>query len=52
MNLWDILLSALILAALALAVAVCAGGGRRDGGCGGNCSDCMKRCDGREDRKK
>ena len=52
MNLWNILLSALILAALAQAVAFCAGGSRRDGGCGGNCGDCMNRCGKRKEKEK
>ena len=45
MNLWDILLSALIIAALALAVTYCAGkNGSGGSACAGDCANCMRPC--------
>ena len=46
MNLWDVLLTAVIVAALALAVAVCVRKKKRgDSCCGGNCAGCRGRCE-------
>ena len=48
MNLWDIVISALILGALALAVGVLSDKNRSDSGCGGDCSNCLKSCGERQ----
>ena len=48
MNIWDVLLSAVIIAALALAVAVCFRKKQRGGGCHGNCAGCRSRCEDRD----
>ena len=46
MNLWDVLLTAVIIAALALAVAFCVHKKKRGGGCcDGNCARCRSRCE-------
>ena len=48
MNLWDVLLSAVIIVALALAVAFCIRKKTRGDGCcgsGGSCDGCRGRCE-------
>ena len=46
MNLWDVLLTAVIIAALALAVTLCIRKKTRgDGCCGGSCTGCRGRCE-------
>ena len=48
MNLWDVLLSAVIIVALALAVAFCIRKQTRGDGCcgsGGNCAGCRGSCE-------
>ena len=43
MNIWDVLLSAAVIAALALAVALCVRKKTRGGGCCGSCARCQNR---------
>ena len=45
MNLWDVLLTAVIIAALALAVALCVRKKKRGNSCCGNCADCRSSCE-------
>ena len=45
MSFLDILISALILGALALAVTFSSRANRERGGCGGDCGSCQCRCD-------
>ncbi len=50
MNVLDILLSAVILAVLAAAVSYFAGKNRQDSGsCSGDCVNCVKSCEDRQD---
>ena len=45
MNLWDVLLTTLIIAALALAVAFCIRNKKRGNNCCGDCAGCRSRCE-------
>ena len=49
MNPWDVLLTAAVIAALALALALCVRKKKRGSGCcGGNCAGCRSRCEDRD----
>ena len=44
MNLWDVLLSAAVIAVLALAVVICVRRKKRGNSCCGDCAGCRSRC--------
>lgn len=53
MNFWDVFLSAVIIAALVLAVAFCVRKkARGDSCCGGDCAGCRSRCGQEKDQQE